>query len=534
MHESAGEIVRVVRDETRIKFVFEGTKGSDSQAGYVFFGREFVMGTDPADFFCEYGCMYPFNMVGFFDGKRAVAVIVDDDGFKSIHIHKDEVSCFCEFGFSVPAERVPLRIKEYDMSRHILRKMIAEYRAWYAQKYGKLPKSSADLAGCFNVKRYFFNRSDRFFGSFFEAPRAIFDEGKIALGPLLEEDNEKLGSVDVALLFDYAFKDGIRCGNREPFPFGKELLGELNEAIEKSRKERGTRFFAYFDPCFVEFGSDWDRKYREQLMLRSESGLPVSVWGEGIWQPDLSNSIWQEECSNYLREVVAGLDVDGIYLDEIGNGTQIKGKVRGEDYAQLNAESEFVDHLQRNVESKSWMCEYPPAAKEAVKLDMVLSDTRTLVNIYRFIFPELKFVRVINCDMPIGNSIHELNKALFNGEGIWLDHDVRNEKWYPEKLKKVIREHTLFKKQYAAYFESTDAEHCISSGRKIAVNRLGYEGKNLYLIINDGDTEAECELCMERAEEARLVYGNGCELRQGKGRVLVRMPAYSVGSLWCR
>ena len=528
MLEEVKNIVEVVRADNEIRFLFNGAKGADYHAGYVFFGREFVMGAGPADFTCEYGYSYPFNMVAFYNETQAVLVIIDEPDFKSIHLHKDHMVCYCDFRFSTSAEKVQFQLKSFPADKHFLTDMIKEYRAWFTEKFGSLPESCRDLSGCFNVKRYFFNRSEKFFGTYYEAPGAVFDGGKIRLKELIEEDYAQLGGVDAALLFDYAFKDGIRCGNREPFPFENLKLAELNNMMADIRKEHKIGFWAYFDPCFIEYGSYWDRKFRKSLALHTDNDQPASIWGENVWNPDLGSEAWQEECGDYLQDVINGLNVEGIYLDEIGNGTQFKGQIQGKAYDQINAESRFVDHMQRRINTKKWMCEYPPVAKEAVKFNIVLSDTRTLVNIYRFIFPRLKFVRVINCDIPIGNNTEELNKALFNGEGIWLDHDVNDRQWYPDKLKRTIREHTQFKKKYAAYLESSDAEHYWNNKEGVAVNRYGFSGRDLYIAINENCKPVRFELHIERADKARVVLGGDCFFEQFGNKATFQIPSHSV------
>ena len=528
MNEMGNSMIRVISDRNTLRFRYDKCSPSEVHAGYIFFGREFVMGTDPADFFCEYGYAYPFNMAAFFDQAEAALIILDDPVFKSIHLRKNDDICCFEFLLRGPADQVSYRIIPFDVNRDFLADMIKTYQGWFIEKYGRLPASSRDLTGCFNVKRYFFNQSDKFFGSWFAPPRAIFTDDEIQLKELIREDCRELGSIDAVLLFDYSFKNGIRCGNREPFPFEEEKLARLNSIINDIKREQPIHFFAYFDPCFVECGSDWDEEYRNQIMLESDDGNPVSIWGEGVWHPDLGDELWQEECSRYLQDVMDRLNADGVYLDEIGNGTQFKGRVRGKIYDQIRAEDRFVDHVQREADIPKWMCEYPPAASEASKFDIVLSDTRTLVNIYRFIFPELKFVRVINCDMPIGNSADELNKAFFNGEGLWLDYDVRSKEWYPDDLKRVIREQTLFKKKYAAFLESSDAGHCRNNGAGMAMNRFGYREDELYTVINESRFPSCGPLPFAAADNICIVYGEGCSFEQNGEQLLLRMPPRSV------
>ena len=276
MNKIGNSMIRVISDRNTLRFRYDKCSPSEVHAGYIFFGREFVMGTDPADFFCEYGYAYPFNMAAFFDQAEAALIILDDPVFKSIHLRKNDDICCFEFLLRGPADQVSYRIIPFDVNRDFLADMIKTYQGWFIEKYGRLPASSRGLTGCFNVKRYFFNQSDKFFGSWFAPPRAIFTDDEIQLKELIREDCRELGSIDAVLLFDYSFKNGIRCGNREPFPFEEEKLARLNSIINDIKREQPIHFFAYFDPCFVECGSDWDEEYRScwsrMMAIRSAYG----------------------------------------------------------------------------------------------------------------------------------------------------------------------------------------------------------------------------------------------------------------------
>ena len=130
--------------------------------------------------------------------------------------------------------------------------------------------------------------------------------------------------------------------------------------------------------------------------------------------------------------------------------------------------------------------------------------------------------------MPIGNSADELNKAFFNGEGLWLDYDVRSKEWYPDDLKRVIREQTLFKKKYAAFLESSDAGHCRNNGAGMAMNRFGYKEDELYTVINESRFPSCGPLPFAAADNIRIVYGDGCSFEQNGEQLLLRMPPRSV------
>lgn len=147
MLEEVKNIVEVVRADNEIRFLFNGAKGADYHAGYVFFGREFVMGAGPADFTCEYGYSYPFNMVAFYNETQAVLVIIDEPDFKSIHLHKDHMVCYCDFRFSTSAEKVQFQLKSFPADKHFLTDMIKEYRAWFTEKFAVCRKAAGICRG---------------------------------------------------------------------------------------------------------------------------------------------------------------------------------------------------------------------------------------------------------------------------------------------------------------------------------------------------------------------------------------------------
>lgn len=519
--------IMLKEEEMRAVISFNGNGIDLDHLEYAFFGREFILGTGQADFACPFSYMYPFNLIAFSSGESSVTVIAGIQDLKRIHFVKKEDICFCEFEYRNYVENKTPCFIPHTNSSDFLMDAIRDYRIWYQDTFGRLPKSAASFHGKFNVKRYFFHHSDMFFGPYSEPPRSIFDGNEVRLADLFVEDENEVG-VDVALLFDYAFRDGIRCGNKEPFPFGEDKRRKINEQILGLREKYGTVFMAYLDPYYVEEGSDWDRAFRKTDSLLDAEGNPVRVWNPRVWTPDLRKETWKKETCHYMEEVVSGLSVDGIYLDEFGNGMQFSGENGCKEYDQVDAEKEYLRFMKAHIKDVSWMCEFPPAAPEAKEMDVVLSDTRTLINIYRFVFPELKFVRVINCDAPIGSSFPELNKALFNGEGLWLDHDIRNQRWYPDELKQMIKEQTDFKREYAAFFESVDVTPLYRIDGPIYVNRYALPGKELLMVYNNGTVQATTAFHMEGKEKCRLVYQQNCSITQEEDRIVLRLPAFSV------
>lgn len=87
--------------------------------------------------------------------------------------------------------------------------------------------------------------------------------------------------------------------------------------------------------------------------------------------------------------------------------------------------------------------------------------------------------------LPIGDNYYEVNKAFFNGEGLWLDNDLDNKEWYSQRVMDVIKEQYMVMKEYSKYFDSEDIEPLISSSNKfVLINRFTYENASVYTAIN--------------------------------------------------
>lgn len=486
-----------------VKFNFMLSDSALAELTYAFYGREFLLSNESFHIKCEYGYMYPFSAITFLLSDKGVTLISSTAELEFIELSKNESECFFTFGFSCIDSSEIEFIKNIHSGNYV--DGINAYRNWYIEKFGSLPQSRDDIKKAFHVRRYFFNR--RLCGLH------ILDNNDVCLNEIYTDDCACFGGIDVALLFDFAYDEAtdIRCGNTEPIHFNKSLKKNLQQQIQHIKETHQCKFFCYFDPYLIQDNSELDSLYRDYLPILKKDGSFCYIWDKTQWPPCLYEDIWQQFSTEYLNKAASELCCDGIYLDEFGNGTQYKchndKHSHGSAFSQIKTEAVYHQKLKESMPDKLWMCEFPPPDLYKNNFDIVLSDTRTLINIYRFIFPELKFVRIIGCDRPLGDNEWDVNKSFFNGEGLWLDNNPRDESWYPESIKKVIRNQYSILKDYCEYFTSDKAEalyHITEDG--VLVNKFEYNKKAVLTFINPTDNKVCTEIQFENLQLIKNLY----------------------------
>lgn len=490
-------------EASEVKFSFELSDSGISELAYAFYGREFLLSKEKCHLKCNYGFMYPFSMITFLSTQKGVTLIANNAEITYIELMKNDSECYFTFGFSCEEKGVIEIIKNTHSNDYL--EGIQAYRNWYIKKFGKLPQSNNDIKNAFHIRRYFFNRK--------LCSSHILDNDNVCLDEIYQDDCKQFGGVDVGLLFDFAYNEStdIRCGNITPISFGENQKNKLQKQIQQIKKEHQCKFFCYFDPYLIQDNSELDTLYRSSLPILTKDKSFCRVWGDKQWAPCIHEKLWQKFSAEYIYIAANALCCDGVYLDEFGNGTQYQchneNHSHREGFSQIQTESSYHKRLMESIPDKLWMCEFPPADFSENSFDIVLSDTRTLINIYRFIFPELKFVRIIGCDRPLGNNEWDINKSFFNGEGLWLDNNANDTNWYPENMKQVIREQYAILKEYSKFFTSSNAEALFyTTDNGVLFNKFGYKGMAVLTFINPTDNDICMEMQFENFEPVKNLY----------------------------
>ena len=499
-----------------LQFIFRNEQdGRECPAGeleYCFPGREFVLSGEPCHFRCRFGYFYPLPFITILGSHKAETLIAQDPVFDEIELIKEDEEIRVIFLYDTG--RMDMEGKEPQVLRIVherdFRKGFAVYRNWYAEFAARctdLTGKAARTRDCFYLRRYFFNRA-------LCSSHILEADGGVTLSELFEDDCRQTGGIDAALLFDYAYdpETGIRCGNAEPFPFGKKTLSALNEQIREIRDRGCGHVFAYFEPYLIENGSDWDRKMAEKESgvrspkIRDNAGRPVMVWGSHQWHPCLMGRNWQQISLDFLKRVTEGLDCDGVYLDEYGNETQYVCRSHDHEHGsmpQTMMEQTYLSVLQKGVRPGLWMSEYPVPYTMADRFDIVLSDTRTLVNAYRFAHPEIRFIRILGTDRPVGDNVPDLNKSFFNGEGLWIDNNLHDPVWYSCRVKEQMRLQYRLRQKYKWFFSSLDVMPLYPvQARSVLCNAFFYGGQKLLTLLNPSESVDTVRISLDRGMTA--------------------------------
>ncbi|MBR5597574.1 MAG: hypothetical protein IKW30_09240 [Lachnospiraceae bacterium] len=515
--------INICEEQIDIVLYFDSATFELNKLSYAFYGREFLLSDSPCSYKCKYGFMYPFSMITFLYKDKGVTYIVDKAVIDEIELVKNEHECYFKYSLANKIDS-KIELKKYIHSNRYT-DGIDKYQRWYCEKYGGLPESEKKLQNVYHVKRYYFH--DNFCDSH------ILGKNEILLNKIYKDDCQYLGGIDLGLLFDFAYnpQNNIRCGNVDAISFDKQLLKLLNEQITMLNN---CLFFGYFDPYLIQENSELDQEYRSRLPILKENGEMRHIWDYKQWAPCVGDEIWKNYSVKYLQSLVNELALDGIYLDEFGNGTQYhcydKKHSHGADFSQFEAEYNFISTMKNSISEKYWMCEFPPSDCRANHFNIVLSDTRTLINIYRFVFPKLKFVRIIGCDYPLGDNAWDLNLSFFNGEALWIDNDIHDKKWYPDHIKKIIKEQYFILKKYSDFFTSEEVEALFyRSEDGIVINYFAYGNEVVLTYLNTSENDISKELNFDNLIFVKNLY-SGAEMSHiESGKILMKIKKQSVG-----
>jgi hypothetical protein len=98
--------------------------------------------------------------------------------------------------------------------------------------------------------------------------------------------------------------------------------------------------------------------------------------------------------------------------------------------------------------------------------------------------------KMTRCDCPGGEDAAFWDKALFNGEGLFLGNDLGNEAWYPASVRAKIRRSHRLLRQYADCFDSPDCEPLVPLHDIVLAHRFGGEERQILTLFNpSGDVQ---------------------------------------------
>lgn len=501
---------------------------------YCYPAREFVLSRDNCNYNCNYGYRFPLSFLSASYEHMGLTLIFDDQEQNSVGVIKDNNS----FQFIIQYNNIHIgqvqpriRIIFHSQDWH---QGFQSYKEWYQAKYNEVQKLDKRLIDCFHIRRYFFNTQF--------CRNGIYDGKDYYLEDQYKDDQVQAGGVDVALLFDYAYtpEDNIRCGNAEPFTNLKKLES-LNQQIRACKEDGPFMVYAYFDPYLVQNTSDFDQLYGNSLPILNQQGETHHIWDTHQWHPCLQTDQWKNESIRYLGKVSEELEVDGLYIDEIGNGEQfICYNPEHNHRVPLNqnkAENEYIGLLKEHFPQKLFMGEFFPADSNISLFQSLLSDSKTIIDICRFAFPYKKIFKIIHCDRPIGDNSWDINKIFFNGMGLWLDNDLHSEEWYSPNVKRLIKKHYHILKKYSPIFESNDIEpHININSDAILGNRFTKGDKTIFTFINITGNKAKCDFPLRGNDNmAYDVYNNKpCEIstQNNISHITIELEAYEVTCIY--
>lgn len=469
----------------------------DTFSSYCWPGREFLLTGEDGNYQVERGYFFPLSFLTILYQGSGYTFLMETD-FETIGLEKTGTSLKIHLSYAASADTAVIRVYRHKPDWH---QGLSIYQKWV--KDHCLERSVPDYyTGRFHLKRCFFH-------SEFCSDHIVDENGNIRLTETWKQADEAAG-VDAVLLFDHAYDsgNGIRCGSRDPLR-GIPDEEALCKQVEELRK-RGVVSLAYFDPYLIEDKSEFSRILpMEEIAVRTKDGSVFRNWAPDEWHPSPASPAWRVQAAYFCSQAVRRMGTDGIYLDELGNGTQYKGYwgPQMKPIDQRAEERSLTDACLADLPESAAVCEFPPVDRMAGKYQAVLNDSASVIDIYRFVFQKKKVFRVIRCDYPLGDDPYAVNKAFFNGEGLWLDNDLMNETWYPKHILRRIRRQYEILKEYADCFDSGDARP-LTEGTEgcILVNSFCGKPGKVICAINTGSEEGVLCLPLQKGMRVKNLF----------------------------
>ena len=222
--------------------------------------------------------------------------------------------------------------------------------------------------------------------------------------------------------------------------------------------------------------------------------------GAGYWYPCPDMKGWQEYLTDACLSVSKKVNPDGIYIDQYGYGTQLICHNMEHSHPipsnQQKCENQMMTGLRQKLPAESVLyTEYVPTDVSTQYQDGSFTYANGQINLTRFALPDFKLFVILRCDVPMGNDFEGVKRVFFNGEGIWLEGPLSEEKWFPPEIRKLIA------KTYGILHANRDAFSCMNpiplvptEDFRILANQFSGKNKIVWTVYNPHDEPIEGEL----------------------------------------
>jgi hypothetical protein len=446
---------------------------------YCFPAGDFVLSRENCDLRQRYSALFPMQFITVTYGNFGVSLaIVADPYDKEFFVRKDDDNL--QFGITwLNTAGMPDVERGYWLIKHSPRwqEGFLRYRDLYVSKYGKAAFCDY-FSDAFHLKRYAFHKV--------HLKNNVLSKGKYRLLDEVKKDEKVFDKIDVIQLFDWAYSK--KTGRNGAFDPLNNIISikTLNSELAKIKKLK-RKVLIYFDAYFVTKKSPLSKVFGRKQTIKGTDQKPYYQLGKDNWVICPFSRKWRDFVKQTCLKALSALNADGLYLDQTGYGIQYICNDNSHKHTvpsnQLAGEYGLFGELQ--ALNAPLLAEYFPADFILPFVAATLTDNDSLLTASRFVFPWVRQFKVISCDEPIGDNAAAVNKAFFNGLGLWLDGDSSGNKWYSEKVKKKIKMHHVIQKKYSAVFSSPDVTPLADAGHPdLLVNRFALGKTILRTIFN--------------------------------------------------
>jgi hypothetical protein len=503
----------------------------NGNCAYCFPAGDFILSTENRDLRQRYSALFPMQFVTVIYNNLGVTLaIAGDSGQKEFFVRKDDDNL--HFGFTcLNTDHTPPDVPErgYWLIKHepSWQEGFLRYRNLYLSKHKKAVFCGY-FSESFHFKRYAFHKV--------HLRNNVFAKGRYRLWEEVKKDEKAFGKIDMIQLFDWGYsKKAGRNGAVDPAD-KITSINKLNAELAKIKKLT-QKVLIYFDAYFVTKKSPLSKLFGKKATIKGANQKPYYQLGEDNWVICPFNREWRNFIQQTCLKALSVLNADGLYLDQTGYGVHYLCSDRLHNHTvpsnQSEGEYELLGELQ--AINAPVVTEYFPADFMLPLVAATLTDNDSFLVASRFVFPWIRQFKVISCDEPVGDNVSAVNKAFFNGLGLWLDGDSAGNKWYSNRVKKKIKKHRAIQKKYSPVFSSLDVTPLVGARHSdLMVNRFVFGNIILRTLFNPTEILIEGYFLPANGDSAQNAYdGEKAKITTIKeGRfIYCRVEAFDVGCI---